>query len=241
MARLNATPIVALDVASRGEAIALVERLGDACRFYKVGSELFTGAGPAFVGELRARGLDVFLDLKFHDIPNTVAGAVRSAVSAGASMLTVHASGGPQMLLAAAEAAERSGGCRVMGVTVLTSLDAGTLRLTWGRSDVVSVESEVLRLAGLCAAAGLHGLVCSGYEARLVADQFGESLRPLVPGIRFPEGGMHDQARVMTPGAAARAGARYLVLGRAVTAAADPLAAMERVRVELQEVPERVE
>ena len=228
---MNTTPIVALDVGTRNEALALVERLGSACRFYKVGSELFTAAGPDLVSQLRGRGLDVFLDLKFHDIPNTVAGAVRAAAAAGATMLTVHASGGAAMLRAAAAAAD---GCRVLGVTILTSLDADAVRAGWGRADAVSVESEVLRLAGLCADAGLHGVVCSGHEARLVRERFGEALRSLVPGIRFAEGASHDQARVVTPGAAVAAGARYVVLGRVVTAAVDPVAAFARVKVELE-------
>ena len=233
MAQLTVTPIVALDVGSRTEALALVERLGGACSYYKVGSELFAAAGPGLVSELRGRGFDVFLDLKFHDIPNTVAGAVRSAAGAGASLLTVHASGGSAMLRAASEAAERSAGCLVLGVTILTSLDPPALGQAWGRSEAVSVETEVLRLAGLCADAGLHGIVCSGQEARPVRDRFGDQLQLLVPGIRFADGAAHDQSRVVTPGAAAAAGARYLVLGRAVTGAPDPVAAMARVHAEL--------
>ena len=146
-------------------------------------------------------------------------------------MLTVHASGGAAMLRAAAAAAD---GCRVLGVTILTSLDADAVRAGWGRADAVSVESEVLRLAALCADAGLHGVVCSGHEARLVRERFGDALRSLVPGIRFAEGASHDQARVVTPGAAVAAGARYVVLGRVVTAAADPVAALARVQAELE-------
>jgi orotidine-5'-phosphate decarboxylase len=233
MANLTVTPIVALDVGSSTEALALVERLGGACRYYKVGSELFTAAGPEFVGVLRGRGCEVFLDLKFHDIPNTVAGAVRSAAAAGASLVTVHASGGPAMLRAAAVAAESTPSCRVLGVTVLTSLDVAALGEAWGRESAVSVEAEVLRLAGFCADAGLHGIVCSGQEARPVRERFDDRLALLVPGIRFADGATHDQSRVVTPVAAAAAGARYLVLGRAVTGAADPAAAMARVHTEL--------
>jgi orotidine-5'-phosphate decarboxylase len=232
-ASVSTTPIVALDVPSATDALTLVGTLGTACSFYKVGSELFTAAGPGIVSALRDRGLDVFLDLKFHDIPNTVAGAVRSAVRAGATMLTVHASGGSRMLQSAVESAERSGGCRVMGVTVLTSLDAAAVGESWGRTEPLSVDREVVRLAGLCAAAGLHGIVCSGHEAALVVGQFGGRLQPLVPGIRFSNGEVQDQARVMTPEAAARAGARYVVIGRAVTAAPDPGAAMARVHAAL--------
>ncbi len=233
MANLTVTPIVALDVGSRTDALAMVDRLGRACSYYKVGSELFSATGPGFVSELRGRGCEVFLDLKFHDIPNTVAGAVRSAAAAGASLVTVHASGGPAMLRAASAAAEGSAGCRVLGVTVLTSLDAMALGQAWGRDAAVSVESEVLRLAGFCADAGLHGIVCSGQEARPVRDRFGDRLALLVPGIRFADGAANDQLRVVTPGVAAAAGARYLVLGRAVTGAADPAAAMARVQTEL--------
>lgn len=230
---MSPTPIVALDVPRAGDALALVGKLGAACSFYKVGSELFTAAGPEIVSALRDRGLEVFLDLKFHDIPNTVAGAVRSAVRAGATMLTVHASGGSRMLRAAVESAEQSGGCRVMGVTVLTSLDAAEVGESWGRTEPLSVEREVVRLAGLCAVAGLHGIVCSGHEAKLVVDHYRGRLQPLVPGIRFADGEAQDQARVMTPEAAARAGARYVVIGRAVTAAPDPVEAMARVHAAL--------
>ncbi len=232
MASVTVTPIVALDVGSKTEALAMVERLGGRCSYYKVGSELFTAAGPGYVGELRGRCCEVFLDLKFHDIPNTVAGAVRSAAAAGASLVTVHASGGPAMLRAAA-AAQHAAGCRVLGVTVLTSLDAAALGQAWGRDGAVSVDAEVLRLADFCAEAGLHGIVCSGQEARTVRERFGDRLALLVPGIRFADDAVHDQSRVVTPGGAAAAGARYLVLGRAVTGAADPAAAMARVQTEL--------
>jgi orotidine-5'-phosphate decarboxylase len=233
-ARALATPIVALDVGSAGEALALARRVGEQCRFYKVGSELFTAEGPAVVRALQDElGADVFLDLKFNDIPNTVAGAVRSAVALGVRLLTVHASGGRAML----EAAQAAAGdrCGVLGVTVLTSFDAEGLGSAWGRREV-DVEVEVLRLAGDAAAAGLHGIVCSGAEAAPVRAAYGERLAMLVPGIRLAGGAVHDQQRVMTPGAAQAAGARYLVLGRAVTGAADPAAAMGRVVAELESV-----
>jgi orotidine-5'-phosphate decarboxylase len=225
MAELKAVPIVALDVGTAADALAMVRTLGDSCRFYKVGSELFTAAGPAVVRAIRELGHDVFLDLKFHDIPNTVAGAVRSAVSTGASMLTVHASGGSAMLRAAVEAA---GDCRVMGVTVLTSFSAPGLGEAWGR-EIGDLGGEVARLAGLCQAAGAHGLVCSGHELSTVRSA-APGLKPLVPGIRFADGDRHDQERVMTPEAAVAAGAGYLVIGRMVTGAGDPAAAMRRVR-----------
>lgn len=229
----GATPIVALDYGTADEALALVQRLGELCRFYKVGSELFTAAGPSVVGALLEEGADVFLDLKFHDIPNTVAGAVRSAATLGVRLLTVHAAGGAAMLRAAQDAASSGGGdCRLLAVTVLTSLDAATLAATWGREDV-DTEREVVRLAGDAAEAGLHGVVCSGAEAGAVRAAFGDRLALLVPGIRLAGGSSHDQRRVMTPAAAQQAGARYLILGRAVTAAADPRRAMSTVLAEL--------
>ena len=238
----GAIPIVALDYSTAEPALALARRLGDRCRFYKVGSELFTAAGPAIVRTLREEiGADVFLDLKFHDIPNTVAGAVRSAARLGARLLTVHASGGAPMLGAARQAADEvaGGACGVLAVTVLTSLDTAVLGAAWGRPDVLEMEREVLRLADLAASAGVHGIVCSGAEVSAVRARFGDRLAPLVPGIRLAGGNAHDQSRVMTPAAAQRAGARYLILGRAVTADQDPMGAMNRVLAELgTDVPE---
>ena len=224
-------------MASAAEALGLARQLGDSCRFYKVGSELFTAAGPAIVHELQDElGADVFLDLKLHDIPNTVAGAVRSAAALGVRLLTVHASGGRAMLEAAQEAARhsaaRGSACELLAVTVLTSLDATTLGEAWGR-DGVLVEREVLRLAAVAAESGLHGVVCSGAEAAAVRDAHGDRLALLVPGIRLAGGSAHDQRRVMTPAAAQAVGARYLILGRAVTAAADPRRAMQTVLSEL--------
>jgi orotidine-5'-phosphate decarboxylase len=233
----RAIPIVALDVATAAEALGLARALGSSCRFYKVGSELFTAAGPAVVHAIQDElGADVFLDLKLHDIPNTVAGAVRSAAALGVRLLTVHASGGRAMLAAAQEAAEgaaaRRSPCELLAVTVLTSLDAGSVGAAWGRSGV-EVEREVLRLAGDAAEAGLHGVVCSGAEVAAVRAAYGERLALLVPGIRLAGGSAHDQRRVMTPAAAQAAGARYLILGRAVTAAANPQRAMQTVLTEL--------
>lgn len=226
---MKSVPIVALDYSTSSEALQLVRSLGDSCRFYKVGSELFTAAGPAVVRAIRELGHEVFLDLKFHDIPNTVAGAVRSAVATGASMLTVHASGGAAMVSAAVQAA---GECRVMGVTVLTSFSAAGLGEAWGR-PIADVGAEVARLAVLCQGAGAHGLVCSGHELAAVRSK-APGLHPLVPGIRFAEGEAHDQARVMTPEVASAAGASYLVIGRMVTASPDPVAAMRRVTAALE-------
>jgi orotidine-5'-phosphate decarboxylase len=230
----RAIPIVALDVDSAPAALSLASSLQRTCTFFKVGSELFTAAGPGVVRALREElGADVFLDLKFHDIPNTVAGAVRSAVGLGARLLTVHASGGSAMLEAARFAAGDD--CGVLAVTALTSLDAAALASAWGRTDGPSIEAEVLRLAEMAADAGLHGIVCSGGEAAAVRARFGDRLSLLVPGIRLAGGEAHDQRRVMTPAAAQAAGARYLILGRAVSAASDPAAAMGRVIAELGE------
>jgi orotidine-5'-phosphate decarboxylase len=240
---LAATPIVALDVPTARDALGIVERLGDLCRFYKVGSELFTAAGPAIVDRLRAAGCDVFLDLKFHDIPNTVRAGVRSAATLGARLVTVHASGGAAMLSAAVEgaAAGEGDGCGVLAVTVLTSLDAAALARAWGRTDV-DVPAEVLRLAGEARRAGTRGIVCSGAEAPVVRAAHGAALQLLVPGVRLAGEPSHDQARVVTPETAVAAGATYVVLGRTVTAAADPPGAMRAALAALSErgrVPER--
>jgi orotidine-5'-phosphate decarboxylase len=227
---VSTIPIIALDVANGEDALEMVEYFGELCRFYKVGNELFTAAGPAIVQALRARGCDVFLDLKFHDIPNTVAGGVRNAVAMGARLVTVHASGGRAMLEAAVAAAGPH--CGILAVTVLTSLDAGSIAEAWGRQHV-EVSAEVMRLAEMAADAKAHGIVCSGQEAARIRDRFGDRLAALVPGIRASAGATDDQARVVTPEAVAAAGARYAVVGRMVTAAKDRRAAMEQVRAAL--------
>jgi orotidine-5'-phosphate decarboxylase len=227
----DTTPIVALDVPTGAEALRLARSLGDACRFFKVGNELFTAEGPGVVRALRDElGADVFLDLKFHDIPNTVAGAVRSAVSLGVRLLTVHISGGKEMLDAAQEAA--GGNCGILGVTILTSLDGAGVGEAWGRESV-DVGAEVLRMAATATRAGIHGVVCAGTEAAAVHSAH-PALALLVPGIRLQAGPVHDQKRVMTPSAARAAGAQYIILGRAVTAAPDPVAAMREVVVALR-------
>lgn len=227
----GAIPIVSLDVPALAPALALVDRLGEGCRFYKVGMELFTAAGPAVVHRLRDRGADVFLDMKYHDIPSTVRGGVRSAAALGASLVTVHASGGRAMLEAAVEGA--GDGCMVLAVSVLTSMDGAALGEAWGRPGVTP-RDEVLRLAALARESGVRGLVCSGEEAPLVTAVHGDALRLLVPGIRLAGGERHDQTRVVTPAEAQARGARWLILGRAVTADADPVAAMARVAAELR-------
>ena len=222
--------IVALDVGSLDAALALVTRLGDDCDFYKVGSELFTAAGPAVVRTLREHAKDVFLDLKLHDIPNTVRGAARSAAGLGARLLTVHASGGRDMIAAAVDGARAE--CGVMAVTVLTSLDGPALSAAWGKA-VRDVPDEVLRLSDVARAGGARGIVCAGADAPAVLARHGDALELLVPGIRLPGGEIHDQARVVTPRGAVEAGATYLVAGRAVTSAADPVAALRRIRSDM--------
>jgi orotidine-5'-phosphate decarboxylase len=220
----RARGIVALDRPSWDEAAALVDSLGDAVRFYKVGLELFTSCGPAAVSSLRERGQEVFLDLKLHDIPNTVAGAARAAARLGASLLTVHAGGGAEMVRAAVEAARaENAATRVIAVTALTSLRAAALPAHFRRD--LPLEAIVLALTDEALAAGAAGVVLSGAEVRAVKDRFGEGCLCVVPGVRAGGGAAHDQARVVTPESALRDGADYLVVGRAVTAAADPRAA----------------
>jgi orotidine-5'-phosphate decarboxylase len=230
MAVTTAIPIVALDYPDSDSAMQLVQTLDQRCRFYKVGSELFAAAGPEVVQWLRDFGCDVFLDLKFHDIPNTVAGAVRKVASMGVRLATVHASGGSRMMRAAVEAAGDK--CGILGVTILTSLDDAQLGEAWGK-DRVDVENEVLRLAELTRSAGAHGIVCSGQEAMAVQSRHGDGLKLLVPGIRLDGDSAGDQSRVVSPAAAAQAGASYIVVGRSVTGSANPRAAMEAVNSQL--------
>jgi orotidine-5'-phosphate decarboxylase len=219
-------PIVALDFPRADLALAMVDRLGDACKFYKVGGELFTAVGPQIVQTLRALGKDVFLDLKLYDIPNTVKGAAKSAAAIGAKLLTVHATGGREMVAAAVEGAGNK--CGVLGVTILTSLDAAMLREAWGRKSL-EIYGEVLRLAGECAAVGAHGVVCSGQEAQKISAKYGEKLKLLVAGIRPAGGKTDDQKRTVTASEAAKAGANYIVLGRMITEAKEPASELRSV------------
>jgi len=223
---LRAIPIVALDYPNRESALRLVSLLGEDCRFYKVGSELFTAAGPEVVEEIRRQDCDVFLDLKLHDIPNTVAAAVRRIRSLGARLTTVHAAGGRAMMDAAVEAA--GGDCGVFAVTVLTSLDRESFGEVIG-AERADVEGTVMRLTGLAASSGARGVVCSGDEAGPIRRRFGPALELLIPGLRLAGDAAGDQSRVTTPEAAVAAGADYLVLGRSVTGAIDPRAAMRAV------------
>lgn len=223
---------VPLDTPDLEAGLKLARALGSLVGGLKIGKEFFTALGPDGVARVTALGLPLFLDLKFHDIPNTVAGGVRAAKAMGASLITVHASGGSAMLRAAVDAAGDQEKVGILGVTVLTSLTAAEVAESWGRG-VLNPIDEVVRLAGLVEAAGAHGIVCSGLEAGTVHQRFGSRLNLLVPGVRPAGEASHDQARVVTPGEAVRAGARYIVIGRAVTKAADPAEAMSRINDEI--------
>ncbi|GAB5451753.1 MAG: orotidine-5'-phosphate decarboxylase [Halioglobus sp.] len=223
--------IVALDFSSAEAALALVDRLTPArCRL-KVGKELFTRGGPQLVEQLQSRGFEVFLDLKFHDIPNTVAGAVKAAADLGVWMVNVHASGGRRMLEAAREALNGVANPPLLiAVTVLTSLSEEDLH-ELGYSEMP--EQRVLRLARLAEECGLDGVVCSAQESTLLQRELGDEFCLVTPGIRLAGDDAGDQRRVVTPAAAMAAGSHYLVVGRSVTAATDPLAALERIADEV--------
>lgn len=229
--------IVALDVADLAQAERLLDQLQGLVTTYKVGSQLFTAAGPAAVECVRKRGGRVFLDLKFHDIPTTVAGAVREAVGLGCVMVNVHASGGSVMMRAAAEAAAEAARILsvppplLLAVTVLTSLDRAALQREL--NVPLSVEGEVLHLASLAQAAGLNGCVASPHEARLLRRALGSGWVIVTPGIRPAGSSWDDQARSLTPGEAIRAGADYLVVGRPITQPPDPAVAARAILEEL--------
>lgn len=216
---------VALDTDDEDRLWTLVDALAGEVDVFKVGLQAATALGPRIVRGVAARG-PVFCDLKLHDIPATVAGAAAAAAGHGASLLTVHASGGPAMVEAAVRAAP---GVAILAVTVLTSIDDATLaELGMGPASAV-----VPRLASGAVGAGAAGIVCAGHEAAAVRDAVGDTVTIVVPGVR-PEGAaMHDQARVVTPGTAVDAGADLLVVGRAVTAATDPVAAARGIRREM--------
>ena len=225
--------LVALDVESLADAEGLLARLDGVVTGCKIGTQLFTAAGPAAVEMARKRGFRVFLDLKFHDIPNTVAGATREAARLGVFMLNVHASGGVAMMRAAAEAAAKAAADfavprpLVLGVTVLTSLDRGTLAREVGVP--ASVDAHVLHLADRAREAGLDGCVASPREVRALRLALGPQWVIVTPGIRIPAAGADDQTRVATPRQARDAGADYVVVGRPITAAPDPAAAAAEI------------
>jgi len=224
--------IVALDVSSAREARKIVQALGTAISTYKIGNQLFTAEGPGVVRELVESGKDVFLDLKFHDIPNTVAGGVRSAVALGISMLTVHAAGGSAMLRAAMEAARQAPTPpTVLAVTVLTSLSDADLQET---GVARRSRDHALVLATLAQKCGCDGVVASPHEARLIRQDMGAGLVIVTPGIRPAGSAKGDQARLNTPAEAIAAGADYLVVGRPITGAADPRGAAEAIVAEIQ-------
>jgi orotidine-5'-phosphate decarboxylase len=224
--------LVALDVPNAEAALKLAEQLSGAVGGFKVGSELFTAAGPELVRRLRASGAQVFLDLKFHDIPNTVAKAVASATRLDVQMITIHASGGSEMMRAAQEAAEatsREAGLRcplVLGVTVLTSVDSKTLKEI-GIAD--SPEQQVLKLARLAVVAGLKGLVCSPLEIAPLRAALPKEVQLITPGIRSQPAKGDDQKRTLSAREAMQAGASWLVIGRPVYADPNPRAAAEAI------------
>ena len=219
--------ILALDFPSAAQSLGFLDRLDGRAAWVKVGLELYLASGPGIIETLTQRGLNVFLDLKLHDIPNTVAGAVRSVSSTGAALLTVHASGGPAMLSAAAEAASATPGApRLLAVTVLTSMDEAQLRATGVAS---TATAQVIRLADIALAAGIPGLVCSPHEASAVRATHGQAPLLVVPGIRPTGSAVGDQSRIATPGTALESGASMLVVGRPITQAADPAQAFDAI------------
>ncbi len=230
--------IVALDVPTAEAAMKLVEQLAPVCGGFKVGSELYTSAGPDIVRRIRGLGAPVFLDLKFHDIPNTVAKAVSAAVQLDVQMLTVHASGGVEMLKAAEHVAQECASQLghapplVLGVTVLTSLDTAALSQI-GLDP--NVSRQVGRLANLATQAGLRGLVCSPREVAEVRQLVPASTQLVIPGIRAQTAPADDQKRTLTAREALALGANWLVIGRPICAAADPRAAAEKILKEIAE------
>jgi orotidine-5'-phosphate decarboxylase len=221
--------IVALDVPDQDAALRLVERLGPAVPFYKIGLQLFTRCGPGVVEAVKASGAKVFLDLKFHDIPNTVRHSVESACALGVDLLTIHLSGGGAMIRAAAQGAgDRT---QVLGVTVLTSSNRETLHETGVEG---AVEDQVLRLTRLAVENGVTGIVASPQEVTLLRQIFGSTLVIVTPGVRPEWAEANDQQRTLTPKAAMLAGANYLVIGRPITAQPNPRDAAERILGELE-------
>lgn len=223
--------IVALDVPSATKARQIVESVGEAATTYKIGKQLFTAEGPGIVRDLVSSGRKVFLDLKFHDIPNTVGAAVRQAGELAVSMLTVHASGGRRMLRAAAEAAAQSPSKpTVLAVTVLTSLSDDDLAEIGVAGNVVT---QALRLGSLARNAGCGGVVASAREARELRRELGEDFVIVTPGVRPAGTAVGDQARVLTPAEALAAGATYLVVGRPILEAGDPSDAAQSILREI--------
>ncbi len=223
----DAKIIVALDYPQAAPALGLVQRLEPSLCRLKVGKELFTVAGPQFVEQLQKRGFDVFLDLKFHDIPNTTAQACKAAASLGVWMVNVHALGGRRMMETAREALENvANRPKLIAVTVLTSMAQEDLQ---GIGITASPAEMVSRLAGLAKDSGLDGVVCSAQEASALRQQCGKDFCLVTPGIRPANAAADDQSRIMTPRSALEAGSSYLVIGRPITQAADPLIALKEI------------
>ena len=224
--------IVALDVPSRAVALQCVDRLSGRVGYFKLGLEIFTAEGPRLVEEIRDRGERIFLDLKLHDIPNTVAGAVRSACRLGVDMLTVHASGGDAMLRAAVEEAQKAPKPPlILAVTALTSLSSEDVaRLGVGQKTEQWVET----FASVAHGAGVRGLVASSSELPMLRKKFGDEMRLVIPGIRPVGAATQDQSRTATPGEAIRSGAGYIVVGRPILQAADPSAAADAIVEEIK-------
>lgn len=223
--------IIALDYPSLDAALCMADQLDPARCRVKVGKELFTRSGPAVLEALHGRGFEVFLDLKFHDIPNTVASAVQAAAEQGVWMVNVHASGGRRMMEAAIQRLSQHGlTTHLIAVTVLTSMQADDLADVGIQS---SLAEHVERLAQLAKQSGLHGVVCSAQESAQIKALCGESFLKVTPGIRPSFAAANDQQRIMTPSQAMQAGSTHLVIGRPVTQAIDPMAALEAIETEL--------
>jgi orotidine-5'-phosphate decarboxylase len=224
MTTVKSNVIVALDYDNKHSALTLADRLDPKYCRVKVGKELFTAAGPSVVKELSDRGFDVFLDLKFHDIPNTVAKALSAAADLGVWMANVHASGGSRMMSAAKQALGNSGSDMLLiGVTVLTSMDTSDLEEVGIKR---TLSDQVLHLASMTKDSGLDGVVCSAQEARTLKEALGEDFKLVTPGIRLANSAADDQRRIVTPADAMALGSDYLVIGRPITQSADPLATL---------------
>ncbi|WP_415900178.1 orotidine-5'-phosphate decarboxylase [Neptuniibacter sp. QD48_11] len=225
--------IVALDYPDQNQALAMAKQLDPTRCRVKVGKELFTRSGPAIVETLQSLGFDVFLDLKFHDIPNTTAKAVRAAAELGVWMVNVHASGGRRMMEAARNELEQVNGSETLliGVTVLTSMERSDLRDLG--LDIEPLE-HVKRLAKLTEESGLHGVVCSAQEVTPLRQVIGEEFKLVTPGIRPADSDVGDQKRIMTPSDALKAGSDYLVIGRPITKADSPVGALAKIDAELE-------
>jgi orotidine-5'-phosphate decarboxylase len=221
MSVLGPRIVVAMDFDNADQCLAMAKRLSPTdCRL-KVGKELFTACGPKIVEQLMVLGFEIFLDLKFHDIPNTTSKAVKAAADLGVWMVNVHASGGERMMVAAREILEQRKGVRplLIAVTVLTSMDASDLS---GIGIEISPEEQVMKLARLTHSCGLDGIVCSAQEAALMRSQFGSEFCLVTPGIRLESSPADDQRRTLTPAAAISAGSSYLVIGRPITQSSNP-------------------